>query len=142
MWSPIGGKLETSIGESPFECAIRESREEIGVEITEKDLHLFSMVSEKNYEGAGHWLMFLFNCRKPLDSLPPPIDEGTFAFFPRTEIDTLPLPETDRKALWPIFDKYRNGFIALRADCDPSHPLKIITEQSWKGEPTEFPNHR
>ena len=22
-WSPIGGKLETAVGESPFECAVR-----------------------------------------------------------------------------------------------------------------------
>ena len=28
VWSPIGGKLETSTGESPFECAVRETKEE------------------------------------------------------------------------------------------------------------------
>ena len=59
-WSPIGGKLEMRLGESPFECAIRETREEIGLEISEGDLHLFSMISEKAYEGSCHWLMFLF----------------------------------------------------------------------------------
>ena len=26
-WSPIGGKLETATGESPFECAVRETAE-------------------------------------------------------------------------------------------------------------------
>src|ERR1022692_1643250 len=29
-WSPIGGKLEMASGESPFECAVRETREEAG----------------------------------------------------------------------------------------------------------------
>jgi len=28
-WSPIGGKLEMGTGESPFECAIRETGEEV-----------------------------------------------------------------------------------------------------------------
>ena len=31
LMSPIGGKLEMQLGESPFECAIRETREEIGL---------------------------------------------------------------------------------------------------------------
>ena len=30
-WSPIGGKLETATGESPFECAVRETTEETGI---------------------------------------------------------------------------------------------------------------
>lgn len=138
-WSPIGGKLEMSIGESPFECAIRETKEEVGLTITENDLHLFSMVSEKNYEGVGHWLMFLFNCLKPLENLPPPIDEGNFAFFTRKEIDEIALPETDRQILWPIYDDYHNGFVALRADCEPTRPLQVVIETSWGGKPGADP---
>lgn len=133
MWSPIGGKLEMGLGESPFECAIRETEEEVGIKISEADLHLFSMVSEKNYERSGHWLMFLFDCRKPIDELPPTIDEGIFAFFTRERIDELHLPETDRKALWPIHDQHSDGFVALRADCDPARPLEIVVEESWSG---------
>ena len=63
MWSPIGGKLEMSEGESPYECAIRETREEIGMELAESDLRMFSMISEKSYEGGTHWLMFLFDVK-------------------------------------------------------------------------------
>ena len=132
MWSPIGGKLEMGIGESPCECAIREAGEEAGMQLTEADLHLFAMISEKSYEGGGHWLMFLYNCRKTLDSLPPPIGEGSFAFFSREEMATLPLPETDRQALWPVYDQYRDGFVAMRADCDPSRPLEVVVEESWR----------
>src|SRR5512133_103542 len=66
IWSPIGGKLETGIGESPFECAVRETQEDTGLEITTADLHLFAMVAEKAYEGQSHWLMFLFRCRRSL----------------------------------------------------------------------------
>ena len=129
VWSPIGGKLETALGESPFECAVRETREEVGLEITPADLHLFAMIAEKAYEGESHWLMFLFRCRRALPALPPDIAEGRFGFFTRTAVDALPLPDTDRTALWPIYDRYRDRFVALRADCAPGRPLQIEIEE-------------
>jgi 8-oxo-dGTP diphosphatase len=128
-WSPIGGKLEMALGESPFECAVRETAEETGLAVTEKDLHLFGYISEKNYEGGSHWLMFLFDCRITLPALPATGDEGEFAFFPRAEIDALPIPPTDKVLVWPWYDKHRTGFVALRADCMPGEPLKIVVEQ-------------
>ena len=129
-WSPIGGKLETGIGESPFECAARETREETGHPITPADLHLFAMISEKAYEGSAHWLLFLFRCTRPIQALPPDMVEGRFGFFSRSQIDSLPLPETDKTALWPIYDRHHTGFVALRADCRPGHPLEIVVEQT------------
>ena len=80
FWSPIGGKLEMDFGESPYETAIREVQEETGQTITHGDLHLFSMIAEKNYEDRCHWLMFLFDCKRVLPGLPPPIDEATSLF--------------------------------------------------------------
>ena len=129
LWSPIGGKLEMAWGESPHECAMRETEEEIALKLELRDLHLFGMISEKGYEGTGHWLMFLFDCRKSLDGLPEPIEEGEFAFFERPAIDGLPIPETDRRALWTAYDRYRNGFIAMRADCHPDQKLDILIEE-------------
>lgn len=128
-WTPIGGKLETAIGESPFECAARETREETGHAIAPSDLHLFAMIAEKAYEGESHWLLFLFRCRKPIPALPPAMAEGKFGFFSRSAIDDLDLPATDRTALWPIFDQHSRGFVALRADCDPGKKLAITVEQ-------------
>ena len=130
LWSPIGGKLEMHTGESPFECAAREVGEEIGLSIVaERDLHLFSMIAEKAYEGQSHWLMFLYRCRVRIDALPPTISEGRFGFYSRTAIDRIPIPETDRQALWPIWDRHRDGFVALRADCHPSQKLDVVVEQ-------------
>src|SRR5882672_1321065 len=123
VWSPIGGKLETAIGESPFECAVRETHEETGHIVTASDLHLFAMIAEKAYEGHAHWLLFLFRCRKPIPGLPPDISEGSFGFFSRKAIDSLPIPETDRTALWPIYDRHRDQFVALKADCAPGSPV-------------------
>ena len=128
LWSPIGGKLEMATGESPFECAIREAKEEVGLELIDSDLHLFCMAAEKAYEGNGHWLMFLFECHKPLTELPPAIDEGAFAFHTRKEIETLPIPETDRQGLWDIYDRHHDSFVALKVDCHPGKPLKFEIE--------------
>jgi 8-oxo-dGTP diphosphatase len=129
-WSPPGGKLEMATGESPFECAVRETMEETDVAITSDDLHLFGMVSEKGYEGQSHWLMFLFDCRRPLHGLPPTIDEGRFAFFSREELATTQVPETDRTLIWPVWDEHRRGFIAYRAECDPGAPLRMTVEET------------
>lgn len=128
-WSPIGGKLETATGESPFECAARETAEETGFVVTPADLHLFAMIAEKAYEGQSHWLLFLFQCNNTLDTLPAAMAEGRFGFFSRAAINDLPLPETDRTALWPIYDRHHTGFVALRADCAPGRPLDLVVEQ-------------
>lgn len=128
-WSPVGGKLETGIGESPFECAARETREETGNAFAPSDFHLFAMIAEKAYEGDSHWLIFLFRCLKTVSALPPEMDEGKFGFFSRAEIDRLPIPDTDRKALWPIWDQYRGGFVAIRVDCTPERGLQVDLEQ-------------
>jgi 8-oxo-dGTP diphosphatase len=129
VWSPIGGKLETTTGESPFECAVRETFEETGLRVASSAFHLFAMIAEKAYEGHAHWLMFLFRCKVPLTALPPEIVEGRFAFFSRAAIDTLPIPETDRAALWPIYDRYRDHFVSLKADCAPGKPVVVEIEE-------------
>ena len=133
-WSPIGGKLDMVSGESPFQCAIRECYEETRHKIGNSDLHLFSIIAEKSFEGTGHWLMFLFDCRKPIDEVPPSIDEGHFAFFTRKQIDELLIPQTDHSLLWPFYDKYHEDFVCMRADCDPSKKLEIVVEETLRAD--------
>ena len=127
MWSPPGGKLNGLIGESPYECAIRESFEEVGVRLTEDDLNLFGYVSEKNYEGANHWLMFLLDVKKVLSKLPNDFEEGNFGFFERKDINTLDIPPYDKKLVWPYYDKRNYGFWGIRADFSNKSP-KIKVE--------------
>ena len=131
LWSGIGGKLEMDTGESPFECAIREAREEAGLTLSEKDLHLFGMVAEKNYESANHWLMFLFDCKKRIVHLPRNIPEGDFDFHSPDAINHISVPETDRKALWPAYFKYRHRFVSIRADCSPDSDIRITIEEIY-----------
>ena len=127
-WSPIGGKLDQETGESPYECARRETFEEIGLKVSDDDLHCFGYISEKSYEGANHWLMFLFDCSIQTNQLPTQIEEGHFSFFSREAINQLEIPKTDHQLLWPYYDRYREGFIGIRANCDPEGRLEIIEE--------------
>jgi 8-oxo-dGTP diphosphatase len=117
FWSPCGGKLKMEIGESPYACACREAREEIGLEIVPPDLHLAGIISEHGYQNQSHWLMFLFEVKKKLKSLPPPMSEGRFEFFPREKIALLKIPQTDREKIWPWFWQFRGGFFAAHCHC-------------------------
>ncbi len=117
LWSPCGGKLKTDIGESPYACACREADEELGLALSTRDLHLAGIVSEHGYLGQSHWLMFLFEVKKRLQTLPPPHREGRFRFFTRAELKDLRLPETDRESIWPWFWEYRGGFFAAHCRC-------------------------
>ncbi len=128
LWSPPGGKLNMSEGESPYECAKREALEETGVALEDKDLSLFGYVSEKSYESTTNWLMFLFDCKKVLQQLPDDIEEGIFRFYPRNAIDELLVPPSDHQLVWPFFDKRNEGFWGIRADCHSNDSLKLSIE--------------
>lgn len=117
LWSPCGGKLKTDIGESPYACACREAHEELGRELNPTDLHLTGLVSEHGYLGQSHWLMFLFEVKLRLDSLPPPCNEGRFEFFRRDVMDKLDMPQTDIESIWPWFWQHRGGFFAAHCRC-------------------------
>jgi 8-oxo-dGTP diphosphatase len=119
LWSPGGGKLHTDDGESPYACACREAREEIGLELAPADLQLTGLVSEHGYQGHAHWLMFLFEVKRRLAVLPPVHEEGRFQFFSRAALDGLKLPETDRESIWPWFWQHRGGFFAAHCHCHP-----------------------
>lgn len=130
LWSPCGGKLHSALGESPHQCACREAGEEMGLRLQPQDLHLTGVVSEHGYAGQAHWLMFLFEVRRPVVAVPPPIREGVFAFHPPAALEALPLPITDREHLWPLFWRHRGGFFAAYAHGHPDGRYVWSLEES------------
>jgi 8-oxo-dGTP diphosphatase len=130
FWSPCGGKLHTEKGESPYACACRETQEELGLSIQPGDLHLTGLVSEHGYEGQSHWLMFLFEIKPRLKTLPPPHREGIFQFFHADELTRLNLPQTDREQIWPLFWRHRGGFFATHCPCHGDVQNEWTLEQS------------
>jgi 8-oxo-dGTP diphosphatase len=130
LWSPCGGKLRTDAGESPHACACREAGEELGLEIGPSDLHLTGIVSEHGYQGQGHWLMFLFEVRKRLETLPPAHREGRFGFFSRAALASLKMPQTDVERIWPWFWEHRGGFFAAHCHCHADGRNEWTLEES------------
>ena len=117
LYSPIGGKLEQSVGESPTACAVREIREETGLKVQTNELHLTGIVSETGHEGESHWLMYLYELTHPVWVEPGPMDEGLLEWHEASEVTALTIPPTDREVIWPLFWRYRGRFFAAHIDC-------------------------
>lgn len=122
--SPIGGKLDVASGESPAECARREIREEAGLDLPMDRLHLLGLISECSYEGSGHWLLFFYRVIGPVRVRAGPILEGELLWVPEADLESQPLPETDRRIIWPLVRRHearaagqRHGFFAVHIDC-------------------------
>jgi 8-oxo-dGTP diphosphatase len=135
LWSPCGGKLHMETGESPYACACRETCEETGLVIEPSQLHLTGLVSEHGYAGTAHWLMFLFEVKMRLSTLPPPHREGTFSFFSQTDLEVLPnLPKTDREQIWPLFWRHRGRFFSAHCHCEPGEENRWLLEEGTRLE--------
>jgi 8-oxo-dGTP diphosphatase len=117
LHSPVGGKLEQAIGESPTTCAVREIFEETGLTVATSDLHLTGIVSESGFENRCHWLMFLYEVTRPVEVSCTTFDEGTLEWHDANDIPALDLPETDRQVIWPLFWRHRGGFFMAHIDC-------------------------
>lgn len=131
LCSPIGGKLDMGIGESPAQCAQREIHEEAGILVPIERLQLIGLISEQAYEGRGHWLLYYYRVIGAVEVEPRDMREGRLEWFEASQIESLPLPETDRKIIWPLVHSVecptevtsatgpgpRHGFFAVHIDC-------------------------
>jgi 8-oxo-dGTP diphosphatase len=133
-FSPIGGKLEASIGESPHACAIREIHEESGVVVTPSDIRLSGMLAETAFEGETHWLIFLYEVTRPIDVAEissMEIDEGSLTWVAIEDVESHNIPNTDREIIWPLVKQHRGGFFAVDIDCS-SRPFAWEVKEEWK----------
>lgn len=124
LYSPIGGKLDVVLGESPAQCARREILEEAGIDIPIERVHLMGMVSEQAFEGRGHWLMFVYRVLGAVSVEPHEMREGHLDWHEADAIEKLALPESDRRIIWPLVRRAeargvggRPGFFAVHIDC-------------------------
>ena len=136
LCSPIGGKLEMTTGESPAQCAKREIMEEAGLDIPISRLHLMGLISEQAFEGKGHWLLFYYRVLGSVELEAHDMPEGRLEWHHPDELDGLPLPETDRKVIWPLVRRHeatgpkgRPGFFAAHVDCRGPEMTWTVEEQ-------------
>jgi 8-oxo-dGTP diphosphatase len=91
---------------------------------------LTGIITETGYEGAAHWLMFLFELTPRLKTIPPAHREGTFEFHSCEALNQLAMPETDREMIWPLFWQHRGGFFAAHCVTSAGQPNQWTLEQS------------
>lgn len=89
-WSAPGGKLE--LGESPYDCVIREMGEETGLTITEPNLRGIVTVTDVAY--PIHWLLFIYDAHHFTGDLIQ-TDEGELRWIPLAKLDNYPMPYAD-----------------------------------------------
>jgi 8-oxo-dGTP diphosphatase len=133
-YSPIGGKLEAAMGESPHTCAIREIQEESGVLVLPNDIRLSGMLAETAFEGETHWLIFLYEVTRPIDVsevTSMEIDEGSLEWVAVDNVESKNIPNTDREIIWPLVKQHRGGFFAVDIDCSKM-PFTWEVKEEWK----------
>lgn len=137
--SPIGGKLDTETGESPALCAQREIREEAGIDIPLDRLHLMGLISEQSPE--GHWLLFYFRVVGAVVVKAGEMNEGVLEWHAIGDLEGLPIPETDRRIIWPLVaavesptPEGRHGFFSVHLDLMDGS-LKWQVHQILPGSP-------
>jgi 8-oxo-dGTP diphosphatase len=90
-WIGIGGKMEE--GESPFDCILREAKEEIGATLEEvKYRGIVTFVS--NIYGTEY--MHLFTANEFEGEIKPDCDEGRLEWVKKEDVYNLPVWEGDK----------------------------------------------
>ena len=92
LWVAPGGKLEPD--ESPTECAVREMREETGLEIEAPVLR--GIMTEVSPRPDYQWITFIFTATQWSGALAPAAGIGEFRWVRTPEVYALPIPPTDR----------------------------------------------
>lgn len=97
-WIGIGGKFEDK--ESPYDCVIREAKEETGLDLNSPDYRgIVTFVTDK-YETEQ---MHVFTCSDFSGELCD-CDEGTLEWVKKENVINLPIWEGDKIFLKLIFD--------------------------------------
>ncbi len=95
-------------------------------------LKLRGIVSEHGYQGQTNWLMFWYRVEGVVEVPERTIPEGELVWKSLTEMETLELPETDRRIIWPTVLRHdrRGGFFTLHMEC-------VGAEARWWVEQSE-----
>lgn len=92
LWIAPGGKIE--MGESPYETAEREMREETG--LTVHDMQLRGLCTEVSPFEHWQWMLFIFTTSHFEGTLRPDLREGKIAWVSLdTYLGKLPIPQAD-----------------------------------------------
>ena len=103
LWVGPGGKVEAS--ESPYECALRELREETG--LIAPALRFRGLITEVSPRPDWHWLLFIYLAPQVEGELIGDEREGKFRWWPLHQVLNASMPEADRAFLPLVLDESR-----------------------------------
>ena len=101
-WNGLGGKFE--LGESPEECAIREIKEESGLDVI--NVKMKGIITFPMFDGKDDWYVFLFVADQFSGEL---IDspEGKLEWVPTEKLTEINLWDGDKIFIpWLFEDKF------------------------------------
>lgn len=122
MYLPVGGKLEPY--ETPLACAIRETKEETGIDIVNPR---FCGTLIESSPTQYNWMCYIYIAEIE-DILPPPCNEGVLEWIEEKDLLTVPTPPTDLH----IYDYVKNGkHFAFSAEYDAGlKMLRLVDEMT------------
>jgi 8-oxo-dGTP diphosphatase len=91
LWIAPGGKVDAH--ESPRECALRELREETGLQAENPQLR--AIVTEISPVPDWQWLMFIYRVEVESSEIAGDLREGRLQWFDQEEVLHLPIPQAD-----------------------------------------------
>ena len=110
----VGGHLED--GESSYECAVREIREETG--IAETDIAGLSLKGVATFinDSCDNEVMYIYKGEYTGNEDPCPgnCDEGILTWVHRNDIYDIPIWEGDREIFKLLFDNVKGGIFELK----------------------------
>lgn len=122
-WVAPGGKIE--LHESPAECAIREFKEETGLDAGRPELRVIA--TETSPLPDWQWLMFIYLVRDFTGDVTG-CDEGELAWVSIEEVANLPIPQADA-VFFPHVVNGSHGPIAMKFEYDAD--LRLV---DWRIE--------
>ena len=132
-WIGIGGKFENC--ESPFDCVIREVKEETGFVLNKPEYRGLVTFVSRTSDGAEPYyeLMHLFWCGdfsvpegRTAEKLPQ-CDEGELAWVPKVKMKDLPQWESDVLFL-DLIEKHA-PFFSMKVEYLDGKLVKVVQEQ-------------
>jgi 8-oxo-dGTP pyrophosphatase MutT (NUDIX family) len=97
-WVAPGGKVEP--GESPVECAVRELREETGLQA--RDALLRGVITETSPRDDWQWLIFAYVVHDFDGEVGGDQREGVLKWWSVQDWQQIPMPEADRVFFAPV----------------------------------------
>ena len=129
-WSPPGGKLDMACGESPFECAIREAREETGLMLEDRDLALFLVMFPKRVTNPPRIGLCFFSIARRCSLSASRYRRGSFLLLFSTGNRQLGNSANRPRVGLAVVRQAKGGFFGVRAECHLNRPMKLKIEES------------